>query len=235
MHTDTGPHATRPLRIATYNIHGCVGLDRRRDVARVARVISALRVDVCALQEVDGRKDARQLASLAARTGLSPISGPTMRTASGDYGNALLTRLEVVETKRCDLSIRGREPRGLLDVSLRYGTGVVRVVNTHLGLRRRERSAQWLLTQKQLENESADVCILLGDFNEWLPGPWLGEVEQRMGPSPRIATFPAAYPVLSLDRIWVQPHTALRLVTTPRGLRAKTASDHLPLLAEVRV
>ena len=40
-------------RIMTYNVHRCVGVDGRLDVARVAAVIAQCRPDIVALQELD--------------------------------------------------------------------------------------------------------------------------------------------------------------------------------------
>ena len=44
----------RTLRVATYNIHRCRGLDGRTNPARIAEVIRAIDADVIALQEVIG-------------------------------------------------------------------------------------------------------------------------------------------------------------------------------------
>ena len=41
------------LRVATYNVHGCVGMDRQRSEARIAEVIAQLSVDIVGLQELD--------------------------------------------------------------------------------------------------------------------------------------------------------------------------------------
>ena len=40
------------LKVATYNIHKCVGMDRRRSVEWIARVIEEIDPDIIALQEV---------------------------------------------------------------------------------------------------------------------------------------------------------------------------------------
>ncbi|HDR16202.1 MAG TPA: hypothetical protein ENN79_12090, partial [Desulfobacteraceae bacterium] len=83
------------LRISTYNIHKCVGLDRRRDPERIATVIGEINADVIGLQEVDNRSDGRgesaQMDFLAEKTGYKALPGPTIKHTSGHYGNVLLT------------------------------------------------------------------------------------------------------------------------------------------------
>ena len=41
------------ITLATYNIHACVGIDRRFDPERIVQVMKELDVDVAALQEVE--------------------------------------------------------------------------------------------------------------------------------------------------------------------------------------
>ena len=130
------------VRLMSYNVHGCVGLDGRRRVDRVARILRERDPDVVGLQEVDGRRGLAQIDALARATGLTPVWGPTIQTERGDYGNALLTRLEVLSIERSDISLGDREPRGLLDVRLRIDDARLRVVVTHLGLARSEREVQ---------------------------------------------------------------------------------------------
>ena len=45
------PAARARLRVATYNVHACVGTDGRHDPDRVASVITELDADIVALQE----------------------------------------------------------------------------------------------------------------------------------------------------------------------------------------
>ena len=84
------------LRVASYNIRKCIGLDRRRDPGRVLGVIGALNADVVALQEVDRRIGARSATldpgQILARTGLVPVPLGTNGPSMGWHGNALLVR-----------------------------------------------------------------------------------------------------------------------------------------------
>src|SRR5262245_12215621 len=126
------PHSTAPapiepqlLRIASYNIHSCVGIDRRRRPARIAAVLRELDCHVIALQEVDNRPgaedDSMQLDYLASALAMASIPGLRIVRHTGEYGNAVLTRLPIVSVQRHDLSYSRREPRGAVDVVLTLG------------------------------------------------------------------------------------------------------------------
>ena len=109
------------MRLATYNIHACIGADGRYDPDRVVRVLLELNADVVALQEVEQHAvgDMDLLQFLAAKTGYQAVAGPTLLRDTRDYGNAVLTRLPIVTMQRIDLSLPRREPRGALDVAER--------------------------------------------------------------------------------------------------------------------
>jgi len=230
----------RPLSLLSYNIHRCVGMDGRPDAERVAGVIRELRPDLVALQEVarsyGGDWHADQLGFLAAATGMQAIGGPTMQRADGDYGNALLVRGDVREVRRLDLSFPGREPRGALDVEIRFGGAELRVVVTHLGLRPGERRYQVRRLVEAFALSSVRPLLLLGDLNEWLPwgrpARWLHRYFGRL-PAPR--TFPAPIPLFALDRILVTPREALLDLQAVASRQARRASDHRPLRAVVAV
>src|ERR1700733_3915854 len=133
------------LRIATYNVHGGVGLDRRYDPMRIARVIGELDADVVALQELQSRADMDMLEILRCETRMHAIAAITFRTARGDFGNGLLSRMPVVSNERINMSVRGREPRNAVDAMLDCDGIPLRIIATHLGLQpseRREQSAR---------------------------------------------------------------------------------------------
>jgi endonuclease/exonuclease/phosphatase family metal-dependent hydrolase len=226
--------------VASYNIHECVGGDGRRDPARIAAVLREMDADVIGLQEVDARPSATsesmQMEYLAATLGLHAVAGPTLQRLTGEYGNALLTRRRVLDVRKIDLTVYRREPRGALDVDLDIDGAAVRVVVTHLGLLPGERRKQVRRLVDLLGESRSDVVILCGDINEWFavgrPLRWL---HARLGRTAGIATFPAAFPVFALDRIWVHPRTALAKVTAHATPIARRASDHLPLLADIQL
>jgi endonuclease/exonuclease/phosphatase family metal-dependent hydrolase len=230
----------RPIRVATYNVHQCVGADARRDPARIAAVLREIDADVIGLQEVDARPghghDSEQMDFLAASLGVTAIAGPTLIRHDGTYGNALLTRGRVLAVRQVDLTYFRREPRGAIDAEIDVGGAVIHVVATHLGLLPRERRWQVkkLLQVIELDARQAEAVILCGDINEWFavgrPLRWL---HGRMGRAPRLATFPAWFPLFALDRIWVSPRAALLRARAHASPLASLASDHLPCVAEI--
>jgi endonuclease/exonuclease/phosphatase family metal-dependent hydrolase len=230
------------LSFASYNVHRCVGRDARHDPERIAHVLGELSADVVALQEVDSREGGEggvdQFEVLARATGYRAIAGPTLRSHRGHYGNALLTHLPVLEVRRVDLTVAGREPRGALDVLLEHArAGPLRVIATHLGLGFRERRDQVKRLLELLDRpEQERLLVVLGDVNEWLPRSLsLHGLRRRLGPGSRARTFPSRRPVFALDRIWVLPSRAVTRVRCHASPLARMASDHLPLRAEVRV
>ncbi len=228
------------LTVASYNIHSCVGGDGRGDPARVAAVLREIDADVVGLQEVDARPgpatDSMQMAYLAGVLGLHSVAGPTIHRHDGHYGNALLTRCPILDVRHVDLTVYRREPRAAIDAELRVGGDVVRVIATHLGLLPGERRIQARRLLAQLGDGARGIAatILCGDINEWFavgrPLRWL---HARLGRAAAVATFPAAFPVFALDRLWVQPRTALQQVAAHTSATARAASDHLPLVARI--
>jgi endonuclease/exonuclease/phosphatase family metal-dependent hydrolase len=223
------------MRVATYNVHGFVGRDRRWDPARIAEVVNQLDCAVVGLQEVDCSGAARSLAEIERVTGLRAVPGFTMASTRGDYGNVVLAAREVVvAVDRYDISLDGREPRGVLAVEvLSERLGVVQVLVTHLGLRRGERRRQARELERIIRARDPErPLVLAGDLNEWWPA---AEPLRRLGTvlrSPAApASFPSWRPLLALDRIWARPPLALREVAAHRSPLARIASDHLPVSA----
>jgi endonuclease/exonuclease/phosphatase family metal-dependent hydrolase len=215
------------LRIASYNIHGCVGRGNVRDVARVAEVIRELDCDTVGLQEVFGAKE------LGERTKLTLVEGKPHRWHERHVGNALLTNRPVLAVRHHDWSWPGHEPRAALDVDLEIGGEPVRVIVTHLGLKPYERRFQVGKILDLLKQAPApERLIVLGDINEWLPlGRPLRWLNELLGHSPAERTFPSAWPLFALDRVWVRPRHALLAYSAHRSPLAALASDHLPVKA----
>jgi len=221
------------LNLATWNIHRGTGADGERDLGRTGRVIIGLNPDVIGLQEVENRigPDRDDLARLGEVTGMEVYAGPTLKNQTGNYGNALLTRLPVLDIERYDISYRDREPRGVLLAAVDWEGERLRVAVTHLGLMPGERRYQVRRLVEFLSGKNSPL-ILMGDFNEWLiwgrPLRWL---HRHFGPLRGPATFPSRWPVLRLDHILAEPRKRLTGKKTFRSSLAVAASDHLPLTA----
>ena len=238
------PEAAAPppegaLRIASYNVHKCVGTDKRFDPARIAAVIRELDADVLALQEADrrfGRRDGLlDTALLESETGLKMMPLAMAAQGHGWHGNALLARnARLLDARR--MRLPGGEPRGAVMVEMELPAGRLRVIGAHLGLLRRHRSQQVAALLEYLAEADDMPTVLLGDFNEWRPGlrSSLRPLEREFGElDSGPATFPSRLPGFGLDRILCRPASLLTHLAAHASPLARVASDHLPLTARL--
>jgi endonuclease/exonuclease/phosphatase family metal-dependent hydrolase len=224
------------LRVATYNIHQCVGRDGIENPRRIADVLNEIKADIVALQEVTSYPEISDdmLAYLADATEMNPIEGFTLSVAGSRYGNALLSRVPISAVNRVDISVQGREPRGVIEVVLNHNCQNVVLWATHLGLSIEERREQINTLLKIIDAANADMSILLGDLNEWFPwGRPLRELQRWFTTVTSPATFPARRPFLKLDRILVRPADRIVTIRTHSTKLSRGASDHLPLVADI--
>src|SRR5262249_19449591 len=198
------------FRVATYNVHGCVGADGRFAVERIAQVIRAACCDVVLLQEVGdhvGRAPTvNQAHALAAACEMDYVVGYTLPVGPWGYGNVVMTRGSVDGVTRIDLSVPGREPRGCLRVEISVAGLRLTVVAVHLGLDRGERSRQ--VTQLLADGGPVGSCdgplVVGGDFNDWPPGLTRralhrGFIDAALRRFNLRGTFPARFPLFRLD------------------------------------
>ncbi|MFZ5998292.1 MAG: endonuclease/exonuclease/phosphatase family protein [Nitrospirota bacterium] len=235
---DAVAQGKRPLKIASYNVHKCTGMDFKRDPERVAAVIRSLDADIISLQEVlsdPGDVASAQVRYLAEKTGMyMAVAGPTKQKKDGRYGNALLSRFPITEVRLHDISLGTFEPRGVIDADIMVGDLPVRVISTHLGLLPMERYRQVDRLMEILSKRFGSLLIVMGDMNGWIPGsPVLRRLQERLGEPVTMASYPAALPLLPLDRIWVLPSEHVRKAETRLSRLTKVASDHLPLVTSV--
>lgn len=227
-----------PIRIATYNVHGQVGLDGRRDPERTLGVLRRIEADCVALQEFvnDAPPGGKPLlARWCERLGMRGCFAPAFTRGGRLFGSALLSRFPLLCSEEHELPAPGCHPRVLLECLFDVAGRELHVATVHLGVRERARVAQRLRLFERLREHRGDTHVLLGDFNEWHVWNhtfrWLRE---DFGGGSALPTFPAIAPALALDRIWVRPRERL-LETRPfRAGAARYASDHLPLVATVR-
>jgi endonuclease/exonuclease/phosphatase family metal-dependent hydrolase len=231
----------RRVAIGSYNVHKCVGLDRRRLPSRIAAVLRELDCDIYALQEVDNEEgeheDSMQLEYLSRALDMAAVPGLRIVRHSGQYGNALLTRLPIVSVHRHDLSYWRFEPRGALDVQLDLGDHQMRVIATHLGLSRMERRSQWRHLLRAVATAPAELpTVVLGDMTEWFRfSAALRDANRILGEPLAPVAFPSFAPFLALTRIWVRPVGAMKSIEVHRTPLSRRASDHLPVKAVIDV
>lgn len=221
------------MRIATYNVHDCVGRDGRFDPSRIAAVLAELDADLIALQEVTLDHAGDLIGQFEAATGMQAHDGSLFDRGVGRYGNVALTRYPVVASRLHDLAYPGREPRGLLELQLLAGDSPFRVGVTHLGLNPRERRHQLRQVVGMFDGE-AGGAVLLGDFNVWWPTRAPAGLTVRGFTGNPVRSFPSwPVPVVALDRVFARAPLRIRRSWRHVSPVARIASDHYPVVADI--
>jgi endonuclease/exonuclease/phosphatase family metal-dependent hydrolase len=238
------------LRVLSYNIHKCIGgVDRRYEPSRIVDVIRPLDTDVLMLQEVDAgvtrSRGDRQVELLGDELGLPYRTWyPNVDVrGGGQYGNAILSRYPLIESSNIDLTLRFKKRRSALHAVLRVRHDdidrTMHVFNMHLGLARYERRIQLtrFLDSHPFAHLHHDTPIVVGgDLNDVYGG--LGSLLAPAGfrgVNRRPMTFPAWGPVRALDAIFVRGAVDFVRLSRCDSELARRASDHRPLVAEVRL
>lgn len=245
--------AKRMPRIITYNVHRCVGNDRRLDVGRIVDVLAALKPDVVALQELDVRRartgGVDQAHEIAHRLDMACHFHAALQVEEELYGDAILTAHPETLVQVGPLPgyprIPGLEPRGALWVQVEVGGAQVQIINTHLGLVPREQQIQaaFLAGPAWLRHPNCTgPRILLGDFNATATSVVYRTLNAQLAPARRLApvktptaTFPSPLPVLRIDHVFVSPEIKVQAVFAPFDALTRMASDHLPLVMDFEV
>jgi endonuclease/exonuclease/phosphatase family metal-dependent hydrolase len=241
------------VRILTYNVHRCVGVDRRLDVGRIAEAIAAQAPDIVALQELDvGRArtgGVDQAHQIAQRLGMAFHFNAALRVEEEQYGDAILTALPERLVKAGPLPGHPRfarlEPRGALWVAIEVGDCELHVINTHLGLSPREQRGQAaaLMGPEWLGKVPGGApLVVAGDMNAAPPALAWKLFAAHLTESRRAAvythhafTFPSPFPVLPIDHLFVGAGVTVERVRAPSDPLTRQASDHLPLVADLRL
>ena len=234
----------RTLRIATYNVHRCRGLDGRTNPSRIAEVIRSIDPDVIALQEVigAGANAAGHAEELGALLGMGWVMAPTRHLRGALYGNVVLSRHPIAHHAQYDLSWKTCEPRGCQRVDVAFGDDTLHLYNVHLGTAFLERRYQaGRLSAIVHDRRIGQPKIVLGDFNEWMKGLATNMLSERLQSIDlrqhlrRRRTYPGVFPVLHLDHIYYDGKVEVAKLELPRTRLALMASDHLPLVADLEI
>lgn len=228
------------LLIASYNVHKCVGMDKKFDPDRIAHVISEIGADVIAIQEADKRFGERtgllDLARLHRENSLVPVPVTSLYPKGhGWHGNLLLFREGVVRHVQ-QLVLPGLEPRGALVVDIDLVAGPLRIIAAHFGLLRHSRQQQSEAILRAVNADPSRPTLLMGDLNEWRVGK--GSSLHFLSPvfdpvQNAVPSFPSRFPVLALDRVLGHPHSLVTTIEVHDTPLARVASDHLPIKAYV--
>jgi endonuclease/exonuclease/phosphatase family metal-dependent hydrolase len=234
------------VRVATYNVHKCRGLDRRTRPDRIVKVLREVDADIIALQEVlsvEGEvREQEQARFIAEELNMHYSLGENRKHKGGAYGNVILSRFALGHTENYDISVRGREQRGCLraDVVI-HQARLLHIFNVHMGTAFLERRHQGrkLIDAAILNNaELKGLRIMLGDFNEWTRGLATRLLASHLKSAdihlhlPRTKTYPGVLPFLHLDHIYYDDSMRLERLILHKSRTAVIASDHLPLVAD---
>lgn len=220
------------LRVMTYNVRHCAGMDQMVDYDRIASVIIQQQPDVVALQELDsvtGRSQQRyQLDELALRSQYHPVYGSAIDFDGGKYGVGILTHELPLSTKRIPLP--GEESRVLLVVELKDYV----LACTHLDLEESERMASVPLIVEEARRWQKPF-ILAGDWNDMPDSQLLQEITKCFTiHSDDLPTYPADKPQECIDYVAsFNNHPAEMLEY--RVIEEPWASDHRPLVVKLRL
>jgi endonuclease/exonuclease/phosphatase family metal-dependent hydrolase len=234
------------LRVATYNIHKCRGIDRRIRPARVLQIISQLDADIIAIQEilnVNGKEpevgQARYLGENL--DGYCWCFGENRILRGGPYGNMTLSRFPIRFCHNYDVTWKRRERRSCLRTDISVANTLVHFYNIHLGtgfLERRHQARKLLSSDILHDAQLRGPKIVAGDFNEWTRGlasRLMGDAFQSIDLKKFLRyrrTYPGVIPFLHLDHVYFDHRLQLQSVRLHRSREALIASDHLPIVAE---
>ena len=236
----------RPVRVMSYNIAAGGG-----DLAAVAAVIRAAAPDIVALQEVDVQWSERsgfadQAAELGEALGMHVRFGPIYELPPARrFGLAILSRTPIVEftnhvIPRLSTQTNETEPvplPGFLEAVTVIDGVRVHVFNTHLDYRAdprvRERQVRAML---DLLTAETGATVLMGDLNAPPSAPELQPLLARLRDAWNATaegglTYPAHAPEKRIDYVLLSRHFSVADVRVP----AVRASDHLPVIADVRL
>jgi endonuclease/exonuclease/phosphatase family metal-dependent hydrolase len=233
------------MRLLSYNIHkGIGGRDRRYDLQRIIDVIEQENPDLICLQEVDHlvrRSRYHDQSKLLARhfNAVGHLCQTTVRLRVGSYGNVIISRWPIHACHQISLRFEGKKPRGAQLVVVETPEGPFQLVHWHLGLAEKERHWQvnHLLTHHLLRHAEKMPVLVAGDSNDWrntlADGPFARhQFEQVTTPASRFRSFPAYFPIGSLDKAFFRGEVFVSHARVVRSALAKLASDHLPLVID---
>ena len=229
-----------PIKVASYNIHKGIGLDRRRNPERVLEVLREIDADVIALQEADRRFGTRESVLpthlLDEHSDWKPVEFGMRALSMGWHGNVILIRKSAEVIDRTPIHLPALEPRGAVMADVETAGGIIRIVGMHLDLSGlwRRRQAHAIIAHLQASAEPHPT-VLMGDLNEWTPqSGCLRDFAQHFDFAATGKSFHARRPMARLDRIMVSRDLTVTESGVHESLNARTASDHLPIWATLR-
>lgn len=224
------------VKILSYNVKNCQGMDGVISYQRVADVIKRIDAEVVALQELDSAtqrsKGVVVLDELARLTGMYKTYGASIDYQGGKYGIGILTKEKPLSWKRVPLPGR-EEPRSLLIVELKdFVIGC-----THFSLTEEDRLSSAYIVSNSFKNYSKPV-FLAGDLNATPESSVIQSIENYYSILTKTSspTSPSNNPSKCIDYILGLKVNGTSYTTTRTVVEQEpVASDHLPVWAEIGV
>ena len=225
------------LRVASYNIQKCIGLDLRRKPRRILNVLEDIGARIVLLQEADKRLPPRPAALphfVLNEAGWQDVDLGGAGSL-GWHGNAVIWKGQGISLRdKGHIDLPGLEPRGAVWAAFDTPIGPLRVVGAHLGLTGRARRAQVQHLAQHIGNWTDMPVVWGGDFNEWSRSTVLDRLAPMMRFLPPAPSFPALRPLGALDRIAHSEGLEAVHTGVHKAQPAQIASDHLPVWADLR-
>ncbi len=231
-----GSGSERSIRIATWNLHGFFGEGAKPDFERTLRLLRVLDADILALQEIDGRthlkREPRAFERLAEALGGHISEARLFGPPGREYGHLVWSRWPFRDAMVRRLPGPGFEPRAMIDATVRTPCGDLRVLAAHFGLRPLARRNQARYLADLVEPDTPTLA--LGDFNEWRRNGAVARALRAVLPREvALPSWPARRPFVSMDRLYAG--AGIEIANASMSVEAAFASDHLPLLATLRL
>lgn len=225
------------LRLLSYNIHSGYSLDGRRDITRLAAFFRRVSPDVIVIQEAELHPEEGDLDRLAGEAYPYRHNGPTLIKKSGhQFGNIILSKMPFRHMATHDLDTSPDfEPRNAIEVIIDTDFGPIRIFGTHLSLAPWERieEVRNLCRLVDTIEHGPMPVVLCGDFNEWRRrSKMIRHIDARMTQLHCRGSFPSIFPVLRLDRVWIDERLTGQ-AQTYNVPDMRMLSDHLPILIEI--
>lgn len=242
-----------PLRVMTYNVHCCINMDGKISPARIAKIIAHYDPDIVALQELDVKRmrtgNIDQAHYIAETLEMEYHFHPALKVEEEKYGDAIFSRYPMRLVRAGPLPTlphrTGLESRGALWTAIKVGDSEIQIFNTHFGLRSQERMVQSeaLLGHEWLGHpDRKNPTIICGDFNALPNSRVCRNIRRSFRDAQHLLddhrpqrTFFGKYPLGRIDHVFVSPEIAVERVDVPRTALTLSASDHLPLIVELRI
>jgi len=244
----------RTVRVMTYNVHSCIGMDGKISPERIARVIARHEPDIVTLQELDLKRQRTggmdQPHIIAKELEMMYHFHPNISIEEEHYGNAVLSRYPIKLVKAAALPGLSEkpflEPRGAIWCTVDMGGGLsLQLFNTHLGLRSAERLVQVkaLGSDEWLHHPGCrGPMVLCGDFNALPRSPAcnylsrsLVDAQTEMEGHTPLSTWFGHMPLGRIDHVFISSDIMVERIVVSKTDLDKKASDHLPLIVDLKI